>query len=564
MRWPTTRCPVSNRRPAGACRWRCCPTRPATGAPPGSALRSASCSTGSAIDGGFGLWSANGEAEPWLSAYATEFLVRAQRAGALVPEQALRDALKFLADATDADVDTPDALAAQPYRLYVLALAGQGKPGLARVLYESLDKLPTPLAKAQLGAALALGHDTDARRGGVQGGAGVQRSQLLARRLRHVAARSRRDDGAAEGKRTAARPAGASCKARCRARTCRSVASPPRNGRGSPPPAPSLGRDGRPTRIALDGTRARPRAGGAGGADRPGDREEPRRSARSGRASRCAACRSQAPAPRRGPACASAASSSRSTARRSTSISSSRTRCSSCCVEGRAEDGQDHQAMMLQGLPAGWEIAGRFGAGKQAGMDWLGELSDTRRAARGGRPLRGGAGADRAGAVVPRRGPAARRDAGRLRMPGAELSDMYRPAVLRPAGRQPDQGARRLSRRPVLLSRARAGARLPRRRSARRRRRSTGYSRRNSAASPPSGRRYVDRNGRTVALLPAPGGVWRFADARRRGRAGDDRHARRHRGPAFLAASRRRSAGARARGRSRICAPAASSRAARR
>lgn len=50
-------------------------------------------------------------------------------------------------------------MAAQAYRLYVLALVGQGRPGAARVMAESVGRLPTPLAKAQIGAALALAHD---------------------------------------------------------------------------------------------------------------------------------------------------------------------------------------------------------------------------------------------------------------------------------------------------------------------------------------------------------------------------------------------------------------------
>ncbi len=50
-------------------------------------------------------------------------------------------------------------MAAQAYRLYVLALAGKGRPGAARVMAERINALPTPLAKAQLGAALALAHD---------------------------------------------------------------------------------------------------------------------------------------------------------------------------------------------------------------------------------------------------------------------------------------------------------------------------------------------------------------------------------------------------------------------
>ena len=40
------------------------------------------------FDGGFGLWSASEEAEPWLSAYATEFLLRARDAGAVGSDRA--------------------------------------------------------------------------------------------------------------------------------------------------------------------------------------------------------------------------------------------------------------------------------------------------------------------------------------------------------------------------------------------------------------------------------------------------------------------------------------------
>ncbi len=53
-------------------------------------------------------------------------------------------------------------------------------------------------------------------------------------------------------------------------------------------------------------------------------------------------------------------------------------------LEGAAEDGQPHRAQLLQGLPAGWEIAGRLVAGDVPGMPWLGTLSDTRGDAGGG------------------------------------------------------------------------------------------------------------------------------------------------------------------------------------
>jgi uncharacterized protein YfaS (alpha-2-macroglobulin family) len=85
--------------------------------------------------------------------------------------------------------------------------------------------------------------------------------------------------------------------------------------------------------------------------------------------------------------------------------------------------------MLLHGLPAGWEIASRFAAGKPPGMDWLGELSDT-----SAQP----AADDRFAAVLdltpqqPTFRVAVRLRAvtpGTYELPGAELSDMYRPAI---------------------------------------------------------------------------------------------------------------------------------------
>jgi uncharacterized protein YfaS (alpha-2-macroglobulin family) len=113
------------------------------------------------FDGSFAMWSANGEAQPWLTPYAVEALVRARTAGATVPEGALREALRFLDDAIeDAGGDSPMERAAQAYRLYALALAGQPRLGAARRLMESLNDLPTQIARAQLAATFAIGGDT--------------------------------------------------------------------------------------------------------------------------------------------------------------------------------------------------------------------------------------------------------------------------------------------------------------------------------------------------------------------------------------------------------------------
>ena len=98
-------------------------------------------------------------------------------------------------------------------------------------------------------------------------------------------------------------------------------------------------------------------------------------------------------------------------------------------LEGRADDGQDHNAMLIQGLPAGWEIAGRFGGGAAPGMSWLGELTEAE-----AQP----AADDRFAAVFKLTGDQGSfRTAVRIRavtpgdfeLPGALLSDMYRPAI---------------------------------------------------------------------------------------------------------------------------------------
>jgi len=107
------------------------------------------------FDGAFGLWSAGDEPEPWLTAYAVEFLVRARDTGAAVPQAAMDAALRWLALLLGEPASEPWRRAAQAYAVHALALAGRPRPGMARVLADQgADRLPTPLARGQLGAAL--------------------------------------------------------------------------------------------------------------------------------------------------------------------------------------------------------------------------------------------------------------------------------------------------------------------------------------------------------------------------------------------------------------------------
>lgn len=106
--------------------------------------------------GGFGLWNADSEVEDWLSAYAMDFLVRARQERYLVPESAYQRGLTRLRERLNADEFEEQQLTWRAYNLYVLARVEQAPIGDLRYLHDNyLKKIPTPLALAQLGAALA-------------------------------------------------------------------------------------------------------------------------------------------------------------------------------------------------------------------------------------------------------------------------------------------------------------------------------------------------------------------------------------------------------------------------
>jgi alpha-2-macroglobulin len=108
-------------------------------------------------NGSFGLWSAGGE-DVWLDAYVTDFLSRARERGFAVPDAAFKLALarlrNFISYAPDLAKDGGRNLA---YALYVLARNGAAPVGDLRYLADTkLDALATPIAKAQIAAALGM------------------------------------------------------------------------------------------------------------------------------------------------------------------------------------------------------------------------------------------------------------------------------------------------------------------------------------------------------------------------------------------------------------------------
>ena len=108
-------------------------------------------------NGSFGLWSAGGD-DGWLDAYVTDFLTRAREKGFAVPDVLFRSALDRIRNSVvNANEPEKDGGRDLAYGLYVLARNGTAPIGDLRYLADTkLNNLATPIAKAQLAAALAL------------------------------------------------------------------------------------------------------------------------------------------------------------------------------------------------------------------------------------------------------------------------------------------------------------------------------------------------------------------------------------------------------------------------
>jgi len=108
-------------------------------------------------NGSFGLWSAGGD-DPWLDAYVTDFLSRAREKGFTVPDVLFRSSLDRIRNSVvNAEEPEKDGGRNLAYGLYVLARNGAAPIGDLRYLADTkLNNLATPIAKAQLAAALAL------------------------------------------------------------------------------------------------------------------------------------------------------------------------------------------------------------------------------------------------------------------------------------------------------------------------------------------------------------------------------------------------------------------------
>jgi uncharacterized protein YfaS (alpha-2-macroglobulin family) len=113
-------------------------------------------------NGSFGLWSVGGQ-DIWLDAYVADFLTRARERGFKVPSVGFTLALdrlrNYVGRAPEPSKNGGRELA---YALYVLTRNGAAPVGDLRYLADvKLGDLATPIAKAQLAAALAMVGDKE-------------------------------------------------------------------------------------------------------------------------------------------------------------------------------------------------------------------------------------------------------------------------------------------------------------------------------------------------------------------------------------------------------------------
>jgi uncharacterized protein YfaS (alpha-2-macroglobulin family) len=114
-------------------------------------------------NGSFGLWGADSEEEYWLTAYVSDFLLRAREQGFGVPDEALKKAserlLRYVQERNLIEVNYSDnanhsRFAVQAYAGYVLARSQQAPLGALRSLYERRSDALSGLPLVHLAVAL--------------------------------------------------------------------------------------------------------------------------------------------------------------------------------------------------------------------------------------------------------------------------------------------------------------------------------------------------------------------------------------------------------------------------
>ncbi len=107
-------------------------------------------------DGAFGWWSSYDQGDAWLTAYAMDMLTRARELDYRMPAVAYQQGLDFLKNYVSTSQSRNRCDAGTAYALYVLARAGAADIADLRYYADNcLRMFPTAMAKGQIGAALA-------------------------------------------------------------------------------------------------------------------------------------------------------------------------------------------------------------------------------------------------------------------------------------------------------------------------------------------------------------------------------------------------------------------------
>lgn len=137
-------------------------------------------------NGGFGLWSKESPEEFWLTAYVTDFLVRANEMGYGVEKSVIENAdqrlLRYLQDPTQIEVyysqdSNASRFSVQAYAALVLARQQKAPLGALRALFDKQGQAKTGLSLVQLGVALKLMGDRPRSEQALNLGLATQRSQ---------------------------------------------------------------------------------------------------------------------------------------------------------------------------------------------------------------------------------------------------------------------------------------------------------------------------------------------------------------------------------------------------
>jgi alpha-2-macroglobulin len=108
-------------------------------------------------EGAFGLWNSYSSGDLWLDSYVADFLTRAKEEGYDVPQKAFESALANLQNVIGITQNIEEKPSDIAYGLYVLARNKKASIGDLRFYAETkLESFPSPMARAQLSAALAL------------------------------------------------------------------------------------------------------------------------------------------------------------------------------------------------------------------------------------------------------------------------------------------------------------------------------------------------------------------------------------------------------------------------